>query len=405
MKQKTIKFFLLNTLFFITFSVHAQNATPVAKDISVLVTNTSVQITWKRAEPYTYSPEMFFRIYRDTKPLTRLNLNAKTLVAEQDSSQLIYSEEITDNGQYYYAVLAVKNNEFVCGSIIPGVNSTTSPVNAHFAGKIIQPKSQISNFCTISKDNSVIITYTSENPGNRLCLYRCEKPFTKISAFSEATLVSTFTDAGTPLVDFPPANRNFYYALIEESELLTGEVLLKIGNNTTARPIAVSISQNDTKQNVQGKRAAPLPQFYNSIEAKGKNTEENIKEYPLLDELLAEKSATNNGKNLAPQNLHSRQNVKLPFVFNSEKQNDTYLAQIVNQYFASENWHTARQELLAYLETYQSGKTVQSVARANFYLGECYYFMGNKHDALLYFLNARAQYPVQSAEWIDAVLD
>ena len=81
MKQKTIKFFLLNTLFFITFSVHAQNATPVAKDISVLVTNTSVQITWKRAEPYTYSPEMlanewlqltYSRAPKFVEPMTKL---------------------------------------------------------------------------------------------------------------------------------------------------------------------------------------------------------------------------------------------------------------------------------------------------------------------------------------------
>ncbi len=406
MKQKIIKFFLLNTLFAINFSLFAQNSTPVAKDISVLVTNTNVQITWKRAEPYTYSPDMMFRIYRDTAPLTRLNLNSKTLVAEQDSSQLIYSEEITDSGQYYYAVLAVKNDEFVCGSIIPGVNSTTAPVNAHFVGKIVQPKSQISNFCAITKDNSVIITYVSQNQGNRLCLFRCDKPFTRISTFNEATLVSSFTDSGTPLIDFPPANCNFYYALIEENELLTGEVMLKIGSNTSAKAVAVTESLNELKQNTQGKRAAPLPQFHNSIEEKTGKSEEENKEYPLLDELLAEKSAANRGKNPAVQNaLHNGKNLKLPYVFAAEKQSDTFLAQTVSQYFATENWQAARQELLTYLDTYQNGKTVQSVARANFYLGECCYFMGNKHDALLYFLNARSQYPVQSSEWIDSVLE
>ena len=79
----------------------------------------------------------------------------------------------------------------------------------------------------------------------------------------------------------------------------------------------------------------------------------------------------------------------------------TELSSIISACFSTKNWLRAENELSKYIATSNSNSAKQ---RAEFYLAEVYYFLGKKRQALLLFLSLRDQYPLESAEWIDAVI-
>lgn len=370
-----ICFFLAKTL--------AQTGTAVT-DISVLITNMSVQITWKRAQGYSYSPDINYRIYRDTKPLTKQTINSNTLIAEQDSSQLIFSEILPDMANYYYAVMAVKDDNFLATEVLPGVNATHQPIKGQYPLWEEVEKANISNFNVIAQSNSVIITYTTENKGNKLNLYRSTAPFSSIDSLAAAMLVSSFTDTGSPLVDVPPVNEYFYYALIDDSSVSDGTARFVRGITTSLAPVCIMRSNQQLKTTAQTARVAPLP-IDSSIESNSYTSSIILPDIEIKEQ--TEKQA------------------KEAYIFPTETPGylggTTEISLIIKDCFLTQNWPKAETELNRYIYNTNSNSAKQ---RAEFYLAETYYFMGKKRQALLLFLSLRDAYPLESAEWIDATI-
>ena len=369
---------------FSLFLLTAQTVTAVT-DISVLVTNMSVQITWKRGQGYSYSPDVNYRIYRDTKPLTKQTVNSMTLIAEQDSSQLIFSEILPDTAQYYYAVMAVKEDSFLTGAVIHGKNATSEAVTGQYSEWEENEKANISNFNVITRNNSVIITYTTEKKGKRLNLYRSSSAFTNIDSLANAFLITSFIDTGTPLTDVPPQNLYFYYALIEESSVSDGTARFFRGITTSLAPICIFRSNSNVTTSPQTTRITPLP-----LNSSSKAHSDSV-----IDKLPFELDLENT-KNKPEKDV---------FIFPSETARysggQTELSSIISSCFSTKNWLKAETELKKYISNSTSTSAKQ---RAEFYLAETYYFLGKKREALLLFLSLREQYPLESAEWIDAVI-
>lgn len=371
---------------FFLFDLTAQAVTAVT-DISVLVTNMSVQITWKRGQGYSYSPDINYRIYRDTKPLTKLSVNSSTLIAEQDSSQLIFSEILPDTAHYYYAVMAVKDDSFLTSAVVSGVNATGEAVSGQYSGWEEIEKANISNFNVIAQNSSVIITYTTENRGNRLNLYRSPYPFKNLESLANALLLASFTDTGSPLTDVPPQNQLFYYALVEESSVSDGTARFVRGVTTSLAPVGIRRTNTKLNTTAQTSRIAPLP-----IDSAGKTVADSN-----LSDFLPEYESDS-------ENI-SNKNLKEIYIFPSETAEypggRTELSSIISSCFSTKNWLKAESELTKYIDASNSNSARQ---RAEFYLAEAYYFLGKKRQALLLFLSLRDQYPLESAEWIDAVI-
>ena len=376
-------------LAFFAFQLAAQAVTAVT-DISVLVTNMSVQITWKRAQGYSYSPDTNYRIYRDTKPLTKQTVNANTLIAEQDSSQLIFSEILPDTAHYYYAVMAVKDDSFLTSAVVPGLNATISAVTGQYNDWEITEKANISNFNVIAQNSAVIITYTTENRGNRLNLYRSLYPFTNLESLANALLLASFTDTGSPLTDVPPQNQSFYYALAEEASVCDGTARFIRGVTTSIAPVSIRRNNANLNTTAQTSRIAPLP-IDSSPKTADSATIEMLFDY--------DTEAGNSGKSADGTGL------KEMYIFPSETSEypggTTELSSIILACFSTKNWLKAENELSKYIAASNSNSAKQ---RAEFYLAEVYYFLGKKRQALLLFLSLRDQYPLESAEWIDAVI-
>ena len=98
--------------------------------------------------------------------------------------------------------------------------------------------------------------------------------------------------------------------------------------------------------------------------------------------------------------------LKKPRVFMIDLQSpasgeESALFQIIKEYFEKYDWERARISLQHYLSLPRS-PDVQ--ARAQFYLGQTFYFTGDFRDALFEFLAFRPFHPAEANSWIDAVL-
>ena len=50
-------------------------------------------------------------------------------------------------------------------------------------------------------------------------------------------------------------------------------------------------------------------------------------------------------------------------------------------------------------------RTEDTVSRANFYLGQIYYYQGKSKNSLNSFMTSLNDYPIESRQWIDEVLE
>ena len=78
------------------------------------------------------------------------------------------------------------------------------------------------------------------------------------------------------------------------------------------------------------------------------------------------------------------------------------LSTIVNTSFIKADWNTAESEFLKFLKI---NRTEETVSRANFYLGQIYYYQGKSKNALNSFMTSLNNYPIESRQWIDEVLE
>ena len=85
------------------------------------------------------------------------------------------------------------------------------------------------------------------------------------------------------------------------------------------------------------------------------------------------------------------------------KSGDQYLlSSIVNSSFAKAQWNEAEKEFLNFLKI---NRTEETVSRANFYLGQIYYYQGKSKNSLNAFMTSLNNYPIESRQWIDEVLE
>ena len=355
-------------------------------NITVLVSNMNVQLTWRRPAGVTYEPGMIFRIYRDTKPLTRQTIGPRTLVSEQDAGQMIYTETLPDTKGYYYAVIGLTDADSISYSLIPSVNATVTPAVGKYVSQTDSVMSDITDFNVISQENSVIITYISQNKGKKLILYRSATPFENFYSLNKAMKLAVFIDSGTPYTDYPPLNIKFYYALLEENDVISGDVDFKPGKNTSAAPVSVlGTSASTTK--TRNIRQTPLPDLAPADSSRSGS---------LKQETLQMLPDNNTGITKA-----GHAELLSPYIFDEDTAENTELSHIIKNSFSKDNWALAEKDLTTLIKNTNDKKMT---ARAKFYLGEVYYFSGEKRMALLQFLSVRQDFPSTASQWIEAVL-
>ena len=79
----------------------------------------------------------------------------------------------------------------------------------------------------------------------------------------------------------------------------------------------------------------------------------------------------------------------------------TALRGAIGEAFAVRRWEVAVEALTDFLRIRRDSRVE---ARAHFYLGQCYYFLGEYRSAFLHFLFAEEAYYSDSQPWMTAIL-
>jgi len=278
---------------------------------------------------------------------------------------------------------------------VPAGTSVISPAASPSESRpSVQIMQGISNLRASRDGDRVVITFVTASPEKNAVLYRSTQPVSQSVDLLNAVIVQS--GISSPFTDFPVPGFIWYYAVIYEEEISSGNIGIRPGINATTT--GVSISGEETAE--QALRPIPLPMLaLGGAVGEGFFLPETIEQIPLSAEALNMLRDTQiTGK--APHVL------KTPRVFVTDLESpssgeESALFQIVNDYFCLLDWESARVSLQYYLSLPRS-KEVE--ARARFYLGQTLYYTGSYREALLEFLFIRSIHPAEANSWIDAIL-
>ena len=257
---------------------------------------------------------------------------------------------------------------------------------------------------SISDDNATISLnwkIPKKNDITEFIIYRNTKQLTK-EQLSQLTPIETLKGKYTSYFDtVKNLSEEYYYAVLTKNR--NGEIfdIIIPTVNSTVIPVI------------------PVPKksvFTEHINKPGKiETRENERELiplPFLNEhdtSYAEKITIPQKNIEVAKKLSSKTNkskTKPLQILPQDKIPDTgdqyLLSVIVNSSFINAEWETAKKDLLEFLKI---NRTSETINRANFYLGQIYFYQGNSKNALNSFMSSLNSYPIESRQWIDEVLE
>ena len=86
--------------------------------------------------------------------------------------------------------------------------------------------------------------------------------------------------------------------------------------------------------------------------------------------------------------------------FYSQKENIS-ISVLLNKYFFKKEWKNLQIKLIDFK---RNNNQKSLLRKASFYLGQCYYFQGEKQKAFLEFLTASDSFYPESRKWMDNIL-
>lgn len=262
-------------------------------------------------------------------------------------------------------------------------------------------EARISFFDVILKNQSVEIRWQTVPAGANVVLYRSTRPFENMTALAYATIVAANEEALPPYIDYPVPGVPYYYAVIPESVIRSGNVIFRYGENTSEMPVEVPGEYVSLPSETEASaRSIPLPRLNlaGATQASPAAFSEETERIISLMNAAAEK------QNVRQE--QGRQERDIPYRFPEDTTGgsggeEAALKSILDSNFSSENWEGLQAELSRFLSLRRAENVA---ARARFYLGEAHYFLGNYRRAIEEFLLMRDAYPAKAGEWIQKAL-
>ena len=364
---------------------------PYVTQVRAELRNNIIRLTWVDS-PNVRGPVY---IFRSARPFSgSIPANIRPIVVRYGTQYYLDDVDNMDNLHYFIAASDMSGKRY--DVIIPRMNSTNI-IHGHVPPEEIPPAiaapiEGINNLTARPDGDRVIVIYNTLEPRKNAILYRSMQPIRQPYDLLNAVIVQS--GFSYQFVDFPAPEITWYYAVINESEILSGNVNVRPGINATTS--AVIITSDRMAEQVM--RSIPLPLLTIESMPSGHLTSDSnnipmnsASEFMLRNTIRYSKP---------PLELKS------PRVFAIDLQapaggEDSALFQIVKDYFEKLDWENAQTSLRHYLSLPRS-PDVQ--LRARFYFGQTLYFTGNYREALLEFLSFRSFHPVEANIWIEAVL-
>jgi len=374
---------------------------PYVSQIKVESRNNLIRITWVDS-PDARGPVY---IYRSTRPFSgTIPANIRPVVVRY--GEQYYIDDSDDMKNIYYFIAASDTSGQRYDIILPKINSASlNPVqSAEEAAAIAEAEKAeaaekqqgIYNLKARQDGEKVIITFDKDGKDRNAILYRSMQAITRSQDLLNAIIVQSGIDS--PFVDFPVPvpGLTWYYAVIYEDEIASGNMGIKPGTNATVTPVTVT-SEQPIESSL---RPIPLPVL---------TLRNTVPESYFMTEIPEQVPLSAASENiLRDTKMPSKAPLKLkrPRVFSVDLVaptggEESALFQIITEYFVTFKWEEARISLQHYLSMPRS-KDIE--ARARFYLGQTLYYTGNYRESLMEFMSIRSLYLAEANKWIDAVL-
>lgn len=362
---------------------------PVVQSLAAEVNGDSVTLSWLPAP----SVQGNYVILRATEPITIANRSNASELAVIPVTEGSWTGTLPDERDYFFAVATRESNGFEYSFFLPFSNALILPVRADKRPATREPL-RFARFDAITREDAVILTWESSERGRNLVLYRSTTPFSGMDSLLTAIVVSSFTDNGTPHVDYPVPGVPYYYALIDEDTLRTGTVRFQNGTNTNSFPVEIAaIYAGEYKGFMPAIRPIPLP-----LLNPGREFHHGLVRFSPETEAIIQAAALERPVRLPGE--------REPYIFlsdvNSESGGEEFaLRQVLAETFRQKKWEDSIMALNRFLAI---RRTPRTTARAHFYLGQAYSFTGMHREAMQEFLLAQDEYYAQSRDWIQYLL-
>jgi hypothetical protein len=378
-------------------AAQGRETTLYVTQIQVESRNNLIRLTWVDS-PDARGPVYIFRSARPF--LGSIPANIRPVVVRY--GQQYYIDDTDDMGNVHYFIAASDVSGRRYDLILPRINSTSINFGQVQEGdRLVQgaetPAREliqgVSNLRATQDGERVIITYDALGPRRNAILYRSMQPLRQPQDLLNAVIVQSGIVSG--FVDFPVPGITWYYAVIFEDEIATGNMGIRPGVNATVSPVTIT-SQHTTERSL---RPIPLPML----------TLRNTMPEGFLGK-------TSEQRPLSMESVNMLRDIqmpsKMPMTFKSPRifavdmeaptgGEESALFQIVMEHFVTFEWENARISLQYYLSLPRS-RDVE--ARARFYLGQTLYYTERYREALMEFLSFRTLHPAEANNWIEAVL-
>jgi len=405
MKAVVKKFFILFVFtLFLAFpaGIFAQNRDfiPYVSQIRVESRNNLIRLTWLDS-PDARGPVY---IYRSVRPFAgSIPANIRPVVVRYGEQYYIDDSDDMENVYYFvaasdltgrrYDIILPRINSI---SLIPGQTSQESVASSEFELPSADPIQGISNLRAVQDGERVIITFRTQGPRRNAILYRSMTQIRNPQDLLNAVIVQSGIDS--PFVDFPVPvpGLEWYYAVIYEDEVASGNMGIRPGINATSTAVTVTSEQTPERP----LRPIPLPVL---------TLRNTMPDSHFMTEIPEQAPLSTVSENILRDTKMPAKvplTLKRPRVFAVDLVaptggEESALFQIITEFFVTFQWEAARISLQHYLSLPRS-RDIE--ARARFYLGQTLYYTGNHRAALMEFLKIRSIHAAEANSWIEAVL-
>jgi hypothetical protein len=338
-----------------------------------------VIITW---EGSAEAPGTVF-IYRAGQEINDTSFAAATRIGSCPEANGYFEDTPPANTDVFYAVLIAKDEKTAAQTFIPYKNATAIAIRTKAA-----PKEEVGDRLSISARNEkdyIQIHVTSSLGGSKLLVYRSTDKIASARDILNATLVYVGDEKDKEFSDFPIPGIYYYYTILSEKNLKTGNLKIVPGLSSIEKPVMIpagkfrvglpSFSANS--------RAMPLPylsvQNDNQIFSQQNQSSLSFPE-PQRVKIETQKSIDGILGRLSTTPTETPSFAVLAKEQSRPETGEEYtLAEIVGAATKYQNWSDTVYSLENFLSLYRS-ETVESHAR--YYLGQAYFFNKQYREAL-----------------------
>jgi hypothetical protein len=389
----------------VTLPAHSQTKSsgsifaPFVSQIQGEVKNNLIRLSW--TDSRDVRGPVF--IYRSQTPFDNAHPYYLVHPIEAPYGAQSYIDEVETPGEWHYFIVASDAQGRRYEIFMPYGNTVTVKVGEIQQAiprslQIPSASSKIIGLEASARGDGVLISFRLSAPTRNLVLYRSVSPITKTRDLLNAVLVED--GISSPFMDYPIPGIPYYYAVITEDELVSGNMEIYPGYNATVNATEISTQSRVGLGASPGIRAIPLPLISVHAVSPGSGYEDIPTPTPLSPE--AARAVNSLGLRGVSPSLPQ----KTPRVFDQDLEppsggEEYALRSIVQGSFKNRDWPVCRDELLQYLSLPRAAATE---GRARFYLAQAYYFTGSYREALFEFLSAQTAYPKETVDWIQASL-